>query len=121
MQGEPWLSARVWTACVDLLWRAKFNCRCVDAILSKTVARLLSNWHLLNKKAKDKIRGQRNRALNSPWSAYSHRRAIWLQLVQVNCTVREGASVSAFHNQDVHSISVKQKNSDIFLGALLSL
>lgn len=87
--GGPRLSAGVWAARVGLLWRAKFSCRCVDALLSKTVARLLSNWHLLNKKAKDKIRGQRDGALSSAWSTYSHRRAFWLQLVQVNCTVRE--------------------------------
>lgn len=97
MDGGPWLSARVWTPRVDLLWRAKFSCRCMDALLSKTIARLLGNWHLPNKKAKNKRRGQRDGALSSAQSAYSHRRAFWLQLVRVNCTVRDvsfGLSVS---------------------------
>lgn len=119
-RGSP-DSPLVWTACADLIWRAKFNCRCVDALLNKTIARLLSNWHLLNKKAKDKMWGQRDQALSSAWSTYSHRPAFWLQLVQVNCMIREWVSVSAFPNQDIHSISVKQKNRGIFLGALLSL
>lgn len=74
---------------MDLLWRAKFSCQCIDAILSKTTARLLSNWHLVNKKATDKIRGQRDQALGSAWSAELQRRAFWLQLVQVNGRVRE--------------------------------
>lgn len=106
---------------MDLLRRAKFNCQCIDAILSKTTARPLSNWHLLNKKAKDKVRGQRDGALGSAWSTDLHRRAFWLQLLQINCRVREWASVSAFHNCDIQSISVKQKDGSIFLGALLSV
>lgn len=54
-----WGSGNLGAACVGLLQRCKFTFQCADTLVSKTIARVLGDLHILNKKAKDKIQGQR--------------------------------------------------------------
>lgn len=54
-----WGLGNLGAACVGLHQRCKFTFHCTDPLVSKIIARLLNNLHILNKKAKDKIQGQR--------------------------------------------------------------